>query len=136
MSRSQTEYRFLLPRRKRVGAVWCRAPLGLIGLGFFGVFAFFLLSGVWWAFIPGLIAFFLARGFLVASIRFALREHEEMCLAIGENGMGFGERTPDWWIFADGITTVELGSDGYWMLHHINGTYLYFPDGVVSGDDI
>jgi hypothetical protein len=97
---------------------------------------YLLFSGVWWAFIPGLIALFLARGFMIALTRFALRKYEDMCLAVDENGVGFGERTPDWWIFADGITTLKRGSDGYWMLHHVNGTYLYFPVEVVSDDDI
>jgi len=136
MRRSRTEYRFQLPRRKRVDGVLCRVPLGFIGLGFFGISGYLLLSGIWWALIPGLIALFLARGFLFALTKFILREHQEMCLAVDENGVGFGERTPDWWIFADGITFLELGSDGWWMIHHVNGTFLYFPDGIVRCDDI
>lgn len=136
MARPRTEYHFQLPRRKRVGGVLCRLPLGLVSLGCFGVSVLLVLMGERWAWITALIGLFLAWGFLVAVTRFVLHKHEEMCLAITENGVGFGYRTPDWWLFADGITTVKRGSDGYWMLHHINGTYLYFPDGVVSHDDI
>jgi hypothetical protein len=136
MPRSRTEYHFKLPRRKRIGGVLCRIPLGFISLGFFGISVFLLFSGVWWAFIPGVVALFLARGFLIALTRFILRKQEDMCLAVDNNGVGFGEHKPDRWIFADGITTLKAGSDGWWMLHHVNGTYLYFPVGVVSDDDI
>jgi len=78
MSRSRTEYHFKLPRRKRIVGVSCRIPLGFIGLGFFGISVFLLISRVWWAFIPGLTALFLARGFMVALTRFILRKHEDM----------------------------------------------------------
>ena len=59
-----------------------------------------------------------------------------MCLAVAENGVGFGEITPDCWLFADGIYYLELELDGYWMLCHVNGSILYFPNGLVSDDDI
>src|SRR5262245_22303059 len=102
MSRSRTEYHFKLPRRKRIGGVICRIPLGCIGLGFFGISIHLLFLGVWWAFINGILALFLARGFLFALTRFITRQHEDMCLAVDENGVGFGEHAPDWWLFADG----------------------------------
>jgi hypothetical protein len=136
MARSRTEYHFRLPRRKRISGVLCRIPLGFVGLSFFGASMFLVLTGVWWAFVPGMVALFLARGFLVALTRFISRKQADMCLAVDENGVGYGEQTPDWWIFADGITYLKAGRDGWWVLHHVNGTFLYFPVGVVSDDDI
>jgi hypothetical protein len=136
MTRSRTEYHFKLPRKKRIGGVLSRMPFGLIAVGFFGIFTFLFFSGDWWAVLPACISLFLARNFLYALTRFAVKEYENMCIVIDENGVGFGEHKPDWCIFADGITDLELESDGYWMLHHVNGTFLYFPADVISKDDI
>jgi hypothetical protein len=55
-----------------------------------------------------------------------------MDLRVEENGLGFligGER---WWIFLDGLTSVEPLTAGVWTVQHCNGTVILIPADVIS----
>jgi len=135
VTRERTEYHFQLPRHIRLGGVVSRLPLGLLGLAFTVGFLW-LSSNVPWALIPAVVSLLLARGFLFALHGYVFKAQVPMCIAIEENGIGFGSTEPELWVHTDGLTTIDKEADGWWLLHHVNGTYLYFPDEVVSIDDI
>jgi hypothetical protein len=134
--RTRTEYRFSLSRRQRL------LPLlrawGLLAV--LGLFAFITaisagLSGHWSAWLVILFLLFIMRGMLFGLAFIILRRRQPMCIAIEEQGIGFGDSQPDWWIFTDGIIGFRRTFD-IWTVYHHNGTLLHIPADVISSDDV
>jgi len=61
-----------------------------------------------------------------------------MCIAIDRNGVGYGlgDNKIRWWLFMDGFFELQLEEDDWWVLRHSNGTWLYFPNGLLLEEDI
>ena len=136
MTQERTTYHFERPRSQRAGSVLCRLPLGLVGLSLAAVWVFVLAMGSWWAIFPLIVSLLLSYGFLYALVRYILFPHEKMCLAIEERGIGFGKTEPDLWIFSDGIDSLVKKKDGWYELHHVNGTFLTFPSDIIDHSDV
>ena len=134
--RTRTEYRFSLSRRQRLlpllRAWGLFAVIGVptfivaLGLGF---------SGQWVGWVITVVFLFIMRGLFVGLVLIVIRRREPMCIAIEEQGIGFGDSQPDWWIFTDGIIGFRRTLD-IWTVYHHNGTLLHIPTDVISSDDV
>jgi hypothetical protein len=136
------ELRYPLSRRQRLLPLlrdWGVAyPLFVFALfGFFCERAITSVLGWSW---PGLAVFgglgfwlFLLHGDLFGGLLDVIFVPvRRMDLRVEENGLGFligGER---WWIFLDGLTSIEQRTPGVWTVQHRNGTIILIPADVIT----
>jgi hypothetical protein len=107
-------------------------PLIVLGL----VGCLLAIAGSWW-FVPlalGYVWFF--HRFFVGLADVLLRSVVHMDLRVEENGLGFlagGER---WWLFLDGLLSIQQLTPGVWTLQHWNGTVVNIPAAVLTDDQL
>lgn len=59
-----------------------------------------------------------------------------MDLRVEQNGLGFLARGERWWLFLDGLTSIEQLSPGVWTLQHFNGAVIHIPADVITDEQI
>ena len=82
-----------------------------------------------------LLLLFLMRGLFFGLVLIIRHRQQPVCIAIEDQGVGFGETQPDFWIFTDGIIGFRRTFD-VWTISHHNGTLLHIPADVISSDDV
>jgi len=132
-----TIYNYLLPRKKRKLANYVRAFVGIPALVLF-LLSFYVGLTEPLYFILSAIGLFFARPFINTLWSYFKYENILICIAIDLNGVGygFGYNEIKWWLFMDGFFELKLEDDNWWVIRHINGTSIPFPNGLLSEEDI
>lgn len=131
-------YNYLLPRSKRKLTNYVSAILGLPALTLF-ILSFYLgIVNNLWYFILSAMGLFFSQNFIYTLWSYFKYENLVVSLSIDLYGVGFGFKydTIEWGIWIDGIYAFELEDDDWWVIRHRNGTWLYFPNGLVSEKEI
>jgi hypothetical protein len=90
----------------------------------------------WWCVLFPLGWVWLFRGFFVGLADVLLRPVVHMDLRVEENGLGFlagGER---WWLFLDGLVSIQELTPGVWTLQHWHGSVVHIPAAVITDDQL
>jgi hypothetical protein len=82
-----------------------------------------VIGGGW---LIAVLTVFIMRGLFFGLFFIVRHRQQPMCIAIEEQGVGFGESQPDWWVFTDGIIGVRR-MFGVWTITHHNGTLIHIP---------
>jgi len=133
-----TTYNYLLPRKKRELANYVRAFVGIPALVLF-VLSFYIGLTEPLYFIFSAMGLFFSRRFIYVLWSYFKYENMLTCIAIDTHGVGYGDFKHNeirWWLFMDGFFELKLEDDDWWVLRHGNGTWLYFPNGLLSEEDM
>lgn len=132
MSEVPFELRYQLSRRQRLvphlklwGPLSVLIPLVLIAL----VVSFLR---IWWAGLLALAWMWIFRNFFRGLADVLFRKTAVMDLRFEENGLGYlagGER---WWLFLDGLTSIDQLIAGVWTLQHWNGSVVHIPTDAIT----
>jgi hypothetical protein len=130
-------YNYLLPRSKRELTNYVHAILGIPALTLF-VLSFYIGMREPWYLLLSVMGLFFSRQFIYTLWSYFKYENFFMCLAIDLHAVGFGfeHDNIEFWMFIDGIYALELEDDNWWVIRHNSGTWLYFPNGLLSEEDI
>jgi hypothetical protein len=108
-----------------------------------GVFLFFCVQtivSVCWLSWPGVAVFgglalgmfLLLRGLFVGLLDVLLVPVRRMDVRVEENGLGFLIGKERWWLFLDGLTSIEQHNAGVWILQHWNGWVVLIPVDAIT----
>ncbi len=126
------ELRYELSRRQRLIPhlkIW--DGLGLIILCVLAG----LLAGLFWFWWPGLLVLawiWFFRKFFLGLADVALHRVVRMDLRVEENGLGFLAGRERWWLFLDGLLSIEQLTRGVWTLQFWNGSVIHVPATVIT----
>jgi len=137
MRKKRTLYNYEIPREKLKAGLYDSAILGVVALTLFFSSFFLDVKEPFNVLLP-LFGLFSSKRFLYNLYSYYKNETFPFCLAIDTNGIGFGfeHNNPQWWIFLDTFSKLEQKSDGWWYMRSSNAKYIYFPDGLLSMDDL
>jgi len=137
MKKERMIYNYELPREKLKAGLYDSAILGVVALTLFFL-SFYLGFNEPFYFSLALFGLFFSKRFLYNLYSYYKNETLPFCLAIDTNGIGFSyeHNNPQWWIFLDTFSKLEQKSDGWWYMRSSNAKYIYFPDGLLSIDDL
>ena len=133
----QAIYNYSLPRRKRTLTNYVQAILGVPTLTLF-VLSFYLGLSKPWYFLLSAIGLFFSRQFIYVVWRYFKDENLSISLTFEARGIGYGFEHDNIqrWIFMDGVYELELEDDDWWVIRHSNGTWIYFPNGLLPEEEI
>jgi hypothetical protein len=95
-----------------------------------------LLGVRWWLFPVPLFILWLTRGLWVGLVDIALNRVRQMDVVVEENGLGFLAHGERWWLFPDGIRSMEQLTSGVWTICHHNGHLIHIPTSVISAEQV
>jgi hypothetical protein len=146
MAEAPFELRYQLSRRQRLVPhlrIWGVAytPFVVVVFTFFCVRTIASACSLIWGSVAvfGTLAFglfLLLRGLFVGLLDVLLVPVRSMDIRIEENGLGFlagGER---WWLFLDGLTSIDQLTAGVWTLQHWNGSVVHIPAYAITDDQL
>ena len=89
---------------------------------------------------PGLVVFgglalgmfLLHRGLFVGLLEVLLVPVSRMNVRVEENGLGFFIGAERWWLFLDGLTSIDEHIAGVWTLRHWNGWVVHIPADAIT----
>jgi hypothetical protein len=85
----------------------------------------------WWLVPLVLFWVWFFRGFFVGLADGLLRPVVSMHLRVEENALGFAAGGQRWWLFLDGLTSIQELTPGIWTLQHWNGTVIHIPAAAI-----
>jgi hypothetical protein len=143
------ELDFALSRRQRIallrhdwGALF--VPFALFAIAVFIFFCVQTAVSVWSLSWPGIAVFgglalgmlVLHRALLGGLVDVLLVPVRRVNLRVEDNGLGFFIGRERWWLFLDGITSIEQQVAGIWTLRHWNGWVIHIPAGAISDSQL
>ena len=136
------QLRYQLSRRQRLVPhlrIWGFAytPFVVVVFVFFCVQTIVSACSVGW---PGLAVFgglalglfLLLRGLFVGILDVLLVPVRAMDILVEENGLGFLAEGERWWLFLDGLTSIEQLAADVWTLQHWNGSVVHIPADAIT----
>lgn len=132
MSEVPFELRYQLSRGQRLVShlkLW--GPLSvLIPLVLVALVVSFLRIG--WAGLLALAWMWFFRNFFRGLADVLFRKAAVMDLRFEENGLGFLAEGKRWWLFLDGLTSIDQLKAGVWTLQHWNGSVVHIPTDAIT----
>jgi hypothetical protein len=112
-------------------------PFVVVGLIFFCVQTVVSACSLNW---PGIAVFgglalgtfLLHRGLFVGLLDVLLVPVRSKNVRVEENGLGLLIGSDRWWLFLDGLTSIEQNVAGVWTLRHWNGWVVHIPAGAIT----
>jgi hypothetical protein len=92
----------------------------------------FLVAASWWFVLFLLASVWFYRGFFVGLGDGLLRAVVPVHLRVEENALGFVAGGQRWWLFLDGLTSIQELAPGVWTLQHWNGTVINIPAAAIT----
>lgn len=78
----------------------------------------------------------LSRGFFFGLWNGLRSGSLDLVLRVEENGIGFGKKKVEYWVFLDGVRHVEEFRDGVLTIVHHNGTVFHIPRAALTEEQI